>query len=479
MSAIIKAKIPDGESIYDREHTSVAFQKLEVSPIKGMYKYYTPTAVNLAGGIPLNSCFPFESMDIHLSDESAAGSSYSLKKGENLNLTYHNGYGLDSLREWTRDHVRKMHNPPREFDVSMTIGTTDGWDKIVTMISGSCVLFDQYIYGISLTACKKGGKKAVGIQGDELGMRPESIRETVLKLRAQGETVSMLYTVPTGHNPTGVTMPYGRKQEIYKVCQEMDLIIIEDDAYYYLYFPGSETPGLENLPKTFLSMDVDGRVIRFDSVSKFIAPGMRVGWVVAAPDFIAKYVLMQDITTQFPNGVAQSMVYGLFQHWGYEGFNNHVKKLQAYYANQRNVLVNSLKEVFPEGKVKFVVPSGGMFLWLSFPALERLGVPMHVLWEKLALSEVITVPGSGFFVPGVDCYAELDDTDGSSCESKGRADTDASNGNRMHSELAVRCCFAAAPAEKIRSAVQKMGECVRDLSLEYSIKGPIFFPFSM
>lgn len=402
MTEKISTKVGPSETVFDEAHTSIAYQKLEVSPIKGMYKYYTPTAVNLAGGIPLNSCFPFDSMDIHLSGEHAAGNIFSLENGKSLHLNYHNGYGLDSLRNWTRAHVKALHDPPRAFEVSMTIGSTDAWDKIVTMISGSCVLFDQYIYGISLTACKKGGKRAVGVPGDEFGICPSSIRDTVLRLRDQGETVSMLYTVPTGHNPTGITIPYSRKQEIYKVCQELDLLIIEDDAYYYLYFPDDQTPGLKDLPKTFLSMDVDGRVIRFDSLSKFIAPGMRVGWVVAAPDFIQKYVLLQDITTQFPNGVAQSIVYGLFEHWGFDGFHEHMMKIQAHYAKQRDVLIKSLNEVFPEksGRVKFVVPSGGMFLWLQFPGLEKLGVPLHVVWERLALAEVITVPGSGFFVPG-------------------------------------------------------------------------------
>jgi aromatic amino acid aminotransferase I len=75
-------------------------------------------------------------------------------------------------------------------------------------------------------------------------------------------------------------------------------------------------------------MDTDGRVLRLDSLSKFISPGSRIGWVVGPWDFIAKYLLLQEVTAQFPSGISQSVFHGLMQHWGREGLNHHVKKVK-------------------------------------------------------------------------------------------------------------------------------------------------------
>ncbi len=74
-------------------------------------------------------------------------------------------------------------------------------------------------------------------------------------------------------------------------------------------------------------MDSDGRVLRLDSLSKFICPGSRIGWIAGPSDFIAKYLLLQEITGQFPSGISQSAFNGLMKHWGRNGLNDHVKKV--------------------------------------------------------------------------------------------------------------------------------------------------------
>lgn len=124
------------------------------------------------------------------------------------------------------------------------------------------------------------------------------------------------------------------------------------DAYYYLYHgiqdiqkvnnimiqsksdPTHMTdfvqslPGLKNLPPSLLSMDTDGRVLRFDSLSKFICPGFRIGWITNSdPTFIEKYQLLQEISTQFPSGVSQSVFLAMTESWGEEKLHKHLQEV--------------------------------------------------------------------------------------------------------------------------------------------------------
>ena len=143
-----------------------------------------------------------------------------------------------------------------------------------------------------------------------------------------------------------------RKEDIYRVCQDENLLVVEDDAYYYLYHGiqdinkvndisvRSQTdptvmtdfmdsmPGMKNLPPSLLSMDTDGRVLRFDSLSKFICPGLRIGWITNGdPAFIEKYQLLQEISTQFPSGVSQSVFLAMTQAWGDAKMHSHIQQV--------------------------------------------------------------------------------------------------------------------------------------------------------
>ena len=204
--------------------TSAMYKRLKISPIKALYKYYTPNNINMAGGIPLDSTFPFQSLKVGLDD----GSSYSVEKGVDLHLNYHMSDGVRPLRDWAHEHVKSVHSPPFEHNVSLTVGSTDSWYNIVNMFGADCILFDEYVYGASITPCTTVGNQAIGVKSDGHGIIPDELRRTVLTARNKGFKVDLLYTIPVGHNPLGLTIPLERKQELYKVCQELDLVIIED-----------------------------------------------------------------------------------------------------------------------------------------------------------------------------------------------------------------------------------------------------------
>jgi DNA-binding transcriptional MocR family regulator len=226
--------------------TSVA-QKLKVGPLKKMYKYMTPGSISLAGGLPMDSRFPFASIDVHLN----GGQQFHLDNSKTLLMNYSRGDGIAPLKSWISDHIKQLHNPIGETDSCVTIGSSDAWAKVVQLIDTEAVVYDNFVYGAATNLAEVMGKKSIGVPCDEFGMIPDQLRRSVQEARAKGICVNLIYLIPVGQNPIGITMPIERKEEIYRVCQELDLIIVEDDAYYYLYYEMDDDieSGVDRLPR--------------------------------------------------------------------------------------------------------------------------------------------------------------------------------------------------------------------------------------
>lgn len=144
---------------------------------------------------------------------------------------------------------------------------------------------------------------------------------------------SILYTIPTGQNPSGATPPAERRRQIYAVAQKHDLYILEDDPYYFFQFErqgstaedAASPPTVEryaqSLVPSYLSMDTDGRVYRMDSFAKTISPGARVGWVTALRQVVERVMRVHEVSTQHPSGISQVALYKLLHdEWGHTGW---------------------------------------------------------------------------------------------------------------------------------------------------------------
>jgi aromatic amino acid aminotransferase I len=160
---------------------------------------------------------------------------------------------------------------------------------------GDYILSEEYTFASAVETATPLGIRVLGIKIDDQGLLPESLDEILTNwdVEARGaQKPFILYTVPSGQNPTGATQTAQRRREIYKVSQKHDLYIFEDEPYYFLQmqpYTGRDSPDppppasveafLDSLVPTYVSLDVDGRVMRMDSFSKVIAPGTRVGWI--------------------------------------------------------------------------------------------------------------------------------------------------------------------------------------------------------
>lgn len=278
-----------------------------------------------------------------------------------------------------------MHDPPyRDWAVTMSVGSTSALELTLRMLAepGDAIVTDEYAFSSAVDAAAPMGVVFVGVEMDGEGMVPEAL-DAVLSgwdaaKRGGVRKPRVLYAVPTGHNPTGATQSAARRRQVYDVARKHDLLIIEDDPYYFLqmepYAPGgadddakggprlSREEFVKTLVPSLLSMDVDGRVVRLDSFSKVVAPGSRVGWVVASEELIEQYAKHAEVSTQGPSGISQLMLFKLLDEtWGHEGYVDWLIHIREEYTKRRDVIVGACEKYLPS-VVSWNPPMAGMFV---------------------------------------------------------------------------------------------------------------------
>jgi aromatic amino acid aminotransferase I / 2-aminoadipate transaminase len=186
--------------------------------------------------------------------------------------------------------------------------------------------------------------------------------------------------IPTGQNPTGTTQSPQRRRDIHRVAEEFDLIIIEDDPYYFLPLVKPPTTAtadcgnptssvaafLATLPPSYLSLDTSGRVIRLDSTSKILAPGLRCGWVTACEAIADKFVAYTEVSMVSVSGPTQLLLVSLLDEtWGHEGFFRWLSGLAGRYRDRAGVLEEACERLLPTERCEWRVSEWGMFLWVQ------------------------------------------------------------------------------------------------------------------
>lgn len=318
-------------------------------------------------------------------------------KGESaydLAIAMNYGYSAGSpqaLRFFT-EHVELIHNPPYEdWDCCLSCGNTSALDIAFRILCnpGDTVLVEQYTYSGAMASAKAQSLEVLGIEMDSLGLVPEYLDQKLQNWdHARGKKPFVLYMIPTGQNPTGTTQSLQRRKAIYDIAQRHDLYILEDDPYYFLHMgkaalestnqQGSGIAAgeeyIKSLPASYLSMDTSGRVLRMDTTSKILAPGLRCGWMTGCAQIIDKVVNYSEVGVLCPSGPSQLMVYKLLDEtWGHEGFFGWLRSLSVQYRCRRDYLVEACRRYLPSNICRWKVPEHGMFLWIRIDTSEFCG----------------------------------------------------------------------------------------------------------
>lgn len=366
--------------------------------------------ISLSGGLPLSDYFPFESLSLTISLPEKPKSEKSQPENGDLNganatlhaskcdidqgrsiydlsvaLNYSQGSGSAQFLRWITEHTEIVHDPLyADWQCTMTVGNTSALDMALRMFTqpGDYVLSDEYTFATAMETAKPMGVKFTGVKMDKEGMRPDSLRETLEKwnptAHANSRKPFLLYLIPTGQNPTGATQSLERRREIYRIAQEHDLIILEDDPYYFLQMdpfspqaredpmtcsPQKPSNLLKSIVPSYLSMDTDGRVVRMDSFSKVVSPGVRLGWLTAPQQVIEQYKNHADVSTQGPGGLSQLALFKLLdEHWGHTGYLEWLTHIRKEYTDRRDFMVQACERYLPRTITSWEPAQAGMFV---------------------------------------------------------------------------------------------------------------------
>jgi len=337
-----------------------------------------PEIVSLAGGSPFVSALPLDAVGEMVGRLIAS-------RGKDA-LQYCTAQGDMTLREQICEVMSLEGIRAHPDEVVVTVGSQQALDLITRIFvdPGDVVLAEAPSYVGALGAFAAYQAEVVHVAMDESGIIPEALVAAIDRLAAAGRRVKFLYTVPSFHNPAGVTMAASRRLEVLRICERAGLLVVEDNPYGLLGFEGE--------PLRPLRAHTRDGVVYLGSFSKTIAAGLRVGWAVAPPAVRDKLVLAAESAVLCHPSFAQLTVreYLATQPW-----QEQIKAFRELYRARRDAMLDALAGAMPPG-CGWTRPGGGFFVWLRLPA----GIDAKAMLPRAISARVAYVPGTGFFADG-------------------------------------------------------------------------------
>ena len=337
-----------------------------------------PEVVSLAGGMPYVDALPMEAI-------ADTVQRLLLTRGS-VALQYGNGQGDQTLREQIGEVMAPVGVSAHPDDVVVTAGSQMALDLVTRVFCdpGDVVLVEAPSYVGALGVFRAYQVEVRHVAMDANGLVPEALEEALATCRAEGRRVKFIYTIPSYHNPAGVTQDQARREQILRIAQEAGVLVLEDDPYGLLGFDGE-------VPQAIRAMDSES-VVYLGSFSKTIAAGLRVGWAVAPHAVREKLVLAAEAATLCPSNFSQLTVseYLRTQPWM-----DQVKAFRELYRERRDALLTGMEQQFPKG-TSWTVPTGGFYSWVTLPE----GIDATAMLPRAVSALVAYVPGTGFYVDG-------------------------------------------------------------------------------
>ena len=338
-----------------------------------------PEVVSLAGGMPFVQALNLELMGQTVQRLIAERGAVALQYGS--------GQGDVRLREQILEVMEPVGVRAHPDDIVVTTGSQMALDLVTRVFCnpGDVVLVEAPSYVGALGVFRAYECDVVHVAMDEQGLNPVALAEAIQAVRASGRTIKMIYTIPSFHNPAGVTQGPERRREILDIAKRAGILVLEDDPYGLLGFDGE--------PPRAMRADDDGEhVIYLGSFSKTIASGLRVGWAVAPHGVREKLVLAAESAVLCPSNFAQLTVseYLATQPW-----REQIKTFRELYRERRDALMESVATLMPQGTT-WTVPAGGFYSWLTLPH----GLDAKAMLPRAVAALVAYVPGTGFYVNG-------------------------------------------------------------------------------
>lgn len=349
------------------------FKTMKPSAIREIFKSLgRPGCISFAAGNPSPESFPVEKMRA-ISDKIFAQQPVTA-------LQYGITEGYPRLRQLVTERLDRVYgiNDPEDDTVIVT-GGQQGIELTCKVMcnEGDVVICENPSFIGALNAFRSLGARLVGVDMDDDGIVIASLEKAL----AENPNAKIIYTIPTFHNPLGITSTLENRKAVYDLARKYNVIIIEDNPYGDLRFAG------ENVP-TYKSFDVDGRVVYCGSFSKVLSAGMRIGFVRANKELISKIVVAKQVEDVHTNVLFQMIVANFIDEYDLD---EHIESIRKLYAHKAGLMLKALDEYMPEC-VKYTRPEGGIFLWCTLPE----SIKLSDFIAKCSENNVFVVPGTAF-----------------------------------------------------------------------------------
>jgi 2-aminoadipate transaminase len=332
-----------------------------------------PGIISFAGGLPSPLTFPIDAM--------REASERVLKEDGKAALQYAASEGYAPLREWVAQDLLKQGMNINPDQVLITTGSQQGLDLVAKILidAGSRILVETPTYLGALQAFTPMEPVAVDVDSDDHGVDAADLRA---KVGSGADKARFVYLLPNFQNPTGRTMTEARRAAVAQVAIETGLPIIEDNPYGDLWFDAPPAPSLS-------SRHPEGSVY-LGSFSKILAPGLRLGYLVAPPGLYPKLLQAKQAADLHTPSFNQRVVAEVLK----DGFiERHVPTIRALYKQQCEAMLAALDREMVGLGLTWNRPVGGMFLWVQLPP----GLKAIALLDKAVEKGVAFVPGSAFY----------------------------------------------------------------------------------
>ena len=361
--------------------------------------------ISLAGGLPDPAVFPHEQLreiaETVLREDYAGALQYSPASG---------------IPEFKRELISFMSrnlgiNGVKDEEIMVSSGSQEALFVLAmsTLRTGDAVFTENPTYYVAVSLFKAFDAKLVGSPIVKGQLDVDSLEKKVKAVPP--ERRKLVYVMPNAQNPTGASMSEETKRYLLEVAERYDMTVVEDDPYSLINYEGKT-------PRPLKAMDKSGRVIYMSTMSKVLAPGLRLGWMVGDEGLIRELVKVKQVIDLNTNTLSQYVAARALKTKVIEG---NIEKVKRIYTSKRNVMVDELNDSFKD-RAEFVKPESGMFVFSFFK-----GVNTRALLERAVEKGVLYLPGDALYVADV------------------RYD-------------AARLNFTLPPEDKIREGVRRMKE---------------------
>jgi len=362
---------------------TAAFRQPSGSPIRELFKYLSePGMISFAGGYPASDLFDVDGL--RLAAERAYASAVQC-------LQYGPTDGLPALKREII-HLMSRRGAVCEADeVVATTGSQQGLDLLLRVLvePGDVVLTEEPAYPATLQAFRLQRARIVTVPTDAHGIQVDKLA-ALLESGACGKP-KLLYTVPTFANPTGATLTAERRRALLALAVKHRFVVVEDDPYGDLRFAGEPLRSL-----LCEAASVDGArdwVVHFASLSKIVAPGLRVGWMIGPREIMRRCVIAKQTVDLCSAPWTQALA---AEYLAAGALEQHLPKITAAYGIKCRALCSALREQLGDA-IEFSQPEGGMFVWARLPGLDASDLLVQAIAHK-----VMFVPGKAFFADAAD-----------------------------------------------------------------------------